>query len=448
MNQKQLAMLSALALSLTLGLMMFGGHTTYAAGPWYVDSVQGNDANGCMAPGISACKTIQAAIDKTTSSGDTIYVAAGTYYEHLVVNTPNIKLLGESRDTTIIDATQDPAWSVAKAGILIRGTGESRPGASGVEVKHFTIQNAQFQTGGVPFGGDFYGVGAGGLTGIQIYGSSGNTIEDNIVERSGYQVWVLAEWSAAGYGDANDNVITGNIIRDSAVEGHGVYLYTDDSVSVKNTVITNNEISNITTPNYSAIRFRGEGGGTISGTIVENNSIHKATYGIRLSDLLDITGTVIHQNNISGNGTGLRNQLDATVDATCNWWGAASGPGPVGPGVGDPVSENVIYSPWLIGPPPGSVCTVPTKKECKKATEDNGKAFDQQQKADKKAFDDQQKADKKAFDATHPSPQDRQAFDEQQKAADKAFDDQQKADKKAFDKQNEADKKQCDQLPK
>jgi parallel beta-helix repeat protein len=35
-----------------------------------------------------------------------------------------------------------------------------------------------------------------------------------------------------------------------------------------------------------------------------------------------------------------------TVDATNNWWGSSSGPGPVGPGTGGKVTANVLYEPW------------------------------------------------------------------------------------------------------
>jgi hypothetical protein len=44
------------------------------------------------------------------------------------------------------------------------------------------------------------------------------------------------------------------------------------------------------------------------------------------------------------------------LDGTCNWWGDANGPGPVGPGAGARVSSNVTYTPWLIAPAPGGAC--------------------------------------------------------------------------------------------
>ena len=50
-----------------------------AAANLYVNDATGNDLNTCTSVG-APCKTIQAAINKA-SSGDTINVAAGTYFE-------------------------------------------------------------------------------------------------------------------------------------------------------------------------------------------------------------------------------------------------------------------------------------------------------------------------------------------------------------------------------
>ncbi len=49
------------------------------------------------------------------------------------------------------------------------------------------------------------------------------------------------------------------------------------------------------------------------------------------------------------NGHGFSNQAAAVADARFNWWGHPSGPGGVGPGWGDKVTQNVVYFPWKTG---------------------------------------------------------------------------------------------------
>src|SRR4051812_2299675 len=59
-------------------------------------------------------------------------------------------------------------------------------------------------------------------------------------------------------------------------------------------------------------------------------------------------GMVANNNNIVGNTTiGVQNNSGTMVNAQMNWWGAANGPGIVGPGSGDRVSSNVDFSNWL-----------------------------------------------------------------------------------------------------
>jgi hypothetical protein len=56
------------------------------------------------------------------------------------------------------------------------------------------------------------------------------------------------------------------------------------------------------------------------------------------------TNCTVAQSEFLGNTTGVWARL--TTDARSNWWGAASGPGPVGPGTGDLISSNVLTMPW------------------------------------------------------------------------------------------------------
>jgi len=64
----------------------------------------------------------------------------------------------------------------------------------------------------------------------------------------------------------------------------------------------------------------------------------------------------IHSNSIAGNtlnagSFGLNYQqvesvYSGTVNAECNWWGAADGPSGDGPGSGDTVTGDVDFDPW------------------------------------------------------------------------------------------------------
>ncbi len=74
-----------------------------------------------------------------------------------------------------------------------------------------------------------------------------------------------------------------------------------------------------------------------------------------------IVEAVVNRNALVGNGIGFRTAGVATaVDGTCNWWGALSGPGSVGPGTGDPVSVNVTFNPWLGSSDLAGPCATPT----------------------------------------------------------------------------------------
>lgn len=75
--------------------------------------------------------TIQQAIN-AAASGDTIYVAEGTYYERIKVN-KTLTLIGENPATTIIDGSE--------RGPIINVT------ADYVKIKNFTVQNGKDYTG-------------------------------------------------------------------------------------------------------------------------------------------------------------------------------------------------------------------------------------------------------------------------------------------------------------
>ncbi|MDP9147136.1 MAG: hypothetical protein M3N22_05710, partial [Acidobacteriota bacterium] len=90
--------------------------------------------------------------------------------------------------------------------------------------------------------------------------------------------------------------------------------------------------------------------GPSTGIIVTLNTLTNNAYGVNVGlNAISATDTVqVHRNGISGNSLfGANNDSSGVVNATCNYWGASDGPGPVGPGSGDKVSTGVVFSPWL-----------------------------------------------------------------------------------------------------
>jgi parallel beta-helix repeat protein len=134
-----------------------------------------NPFSGIIVPDQYA--TIQAAINHANDGG-TIFVRAGTYYEHVVVN-KTITLVGENRDTTIIDGSY--------IGIVVNITRD------GVSISGFTIRRSgtTWNIGGPPYGAGIYmrnvtdcTISGNKLTqdaaGIQLeFGADGNVIASN-----------------------------------------------------------------------------------------------------------------------------------------------------------------------------------------------------------------------------------------------------------------------------
>jgi hypothetical protein len=86
---------------------------------------------------------------------------------------------------------------------------------------------------------------------------------------------------------------------------------------------------------------------------VVNNVISNTAYGIYLRNASCAPGALINYNNIAGNTVGLDNTAGPSVDAQYNWWGKATGPyNPTSnpSGKGDPVTDNVDYTPYLPSP--------------------------------------------------------------------------------------------------
>jgi len=197
--------------------------------------------------------TIQEAVD-AASLGDIVYVYAGTYYENVVID-KSLDLMGENRETTIIDGSL--------AGNVVYVT------ASSVSVHGFTVRNS-----GTAWQNNF---------GIYIFGegSDSNSVSDNIITNNGCGIRL------EGYlGDSSNNVIDGNSITDN---GAGLSLW----LSSNNRIYRNNVQNN----NYGV--GIGVAMNSNDNIITENNITDNGGYGLEVAQSGRNTITA---NKIVGNG--------------------------------------------------------------------------------------------------------------------------------------------------
>ncbi len=169
---------------------------------------------------------------------------------------------------------------------------------------------------------------------------------------------------------ATNNIVTGNDIGIYTGQLSGTTLISGNSISTSdegvlldegNATVTNNTIENNTVDGVFAIQGDEEAANT--NATLTGNTISDNPTGIEANDVCPGThcfsanpdpftlNLIAHNNAIDSNPTlGVSNDTPTafTVNATCNWWGAASGPGPVGPGTGDGVSTGVTFADWLV----------------------------------------------------------------------------------------------------
>jgi len=311
--------------------------------------------------GMTYCASIQDAINAALP-GDTILVAAGLYNitkpasEHadILVNKDNLTLRAMNPAATLADPW-DPSEAsiivasgnatdvvnIAADGVTFDGFTVSRKGANvyGINISDFcnncVVKNNYITNCfcGILAAGDDYNISnntcVSNDAGIDIVDSDNVTIKDNICVS--YEVGIIIVDS--------DNVTIEDNTCVSKAKGYGIIIVDSANATIEdNTCDSNGHGIYLNSSSDIVIRFN-----TISNNTAEYSGVH---VGSRCEDIL------ISFNNIYGNSLyGVYNDpSNPPVNATHNWWGDASGPGPVGPGRGDNVSDNVAYEPWLGAP--------------------------------------------------------------------------------------------------
>jgi len=140
--------------------------------------------------------SIQAAID-AASPGDVVEVKGGTYRENLVVDMPiTLRSAGNGTEKPIVDA----------GGL---GSGVTLV-ADGVRLEGFILENAGFGWSGIEVRSKDNLIRGNFITdnswyGIFLDGSSGSVIEENVVWKNKYGIWINA--------GSNDNIILKNVLE-------------------------------------------------------------------------------------------------------------------------------------------------------------------------------------------------------------------------------------------
>ncbi|MCC6628762.1 MAG: right-handed parallel beta-helix repeat-containing protein [Chloroflexi bacterium] len=231
---------------------------------------------------------------------------------------------------------------------------------------------------------------------------SSATIKDNTVKGFGAQTQIAqngVQISSGATGSIENNTIQDHLCNAPScgpnpvtdTQSAGVILYDHGAgVLVKGNTITNNDMglytymlvpgvttvdsNQITANRYSGVfadqgivnvfsnNIQGPGdigvvivafGGVArnSTAVVLFNFINNVGDGIKLidDDTSDafIPTVTANLNHLASNTTGINNTTSGGINGESNWWGSATGPGPVGPGTGVPVSTNVDFQPWL-----------------------------------------------------------------------------------------------------
>lgn len=387
MNLKKLAVLSTLSLTLVLGIMVFGGRRAQAASTWYVSPTgtpSGTSGGSCTSPSFN---TITLAV-VAASNGDTIQVCAGTYNENVII--PKTLTLngaqvgtdarGRSGAESIINGGVGANITITADGVTVDGFTLNGPVSSGTAAIVMqtgntgeTIQNniinnpgraASITTSNTTFSKNSVNNTATSSDGFQANSTpvSNLTISDNSFGGADPNIYhaditviegnsnVIVSGNASNSDGTlialfktNGAQIIGNTVVGTA-DSSAIYVGGGDS----NVFVNGNQVSSA----VSAVKVANSFGvGPNSSVTITGNTLHNNEYGVNVA-LNSVTDTVqAHRNSLTGNTLfGISNDPSSggLVDGTCNWWGAANGPGPVGTGSGDKVTAGVTFQPWLV----------------------------------------------------------------------------------------------------
>jgi parallel beta-helix repeat protein len=172
---------------------------------------------------------IQDALDHITTGG-TVIVFPGMYHEHIIVTT-SIHLLGDSKESTILDGDNEGY-------VVILDVGNTT--LSGFTITH---SGRTFPKAGVYVKSDGNVISGNILTG-NYYGMVLESAADNIITSNE----IIRNLRCGVYfSRASHNTLTGNIVSNHSFNGFGLYEFSNNNTIVENVFSENN---------YSGVNIR------------------------------------------------------------------------------------------------------------------------------------------------------------------------------------------------
>lgn len=321
----------------------------------------------CDGVGVGVYSAIASAVT-AASAGDTIRVCPGTYAEGQIIIDKNLTISGDTSKPVIQPSTSLTADSAAGAWLLVDGgvtfnidhvvfdgstnfVHQALRSHGNTTVDAVDFMYIRGSVSGSPYRGvaiQSYGGTVAGGAGSDSHGAGGSA-SHLIVTNSTFanigRIGILIKGTAST-ANISSNTYTGKGSGDWL--DYGFEAGAGGSMTVEgNTVNGNTGVASDGSASAGILVTTYWGAGTSA--LIEKNNLTGNTEGVTVGyDTSDTSDVEAHRNNISGNATtGVSSTGGPLVDATCNWWGSASGPGPVGPGTGDSVSASVDFISWL-----------------------------------------------------------------------------------------------------
>jgi len=303
--------------------------------------------------------TVTQAVSQIAGLGGTVYVAHGTYVEG-----PRIDIFG---DVDIVGA--GPGLTIIQPAGSTGSSGDARAWFLVDPDATLNLSGMSFDGAGQNIHQAFRWIGDGSVTdctfvniGYSTYLGFALVPFGGIVDVTGSTFENIGRVGVLYFGPG----VTGSTYSGNTYVGKGAVDGLDYGVELGGGAVA--------TIQYSDIRdntaVASSDGSTSAGILVTDlygpgtaatimfNTLANNTTGIAVGyDATDASTVVARYNSMFGNEWGISSTAPL-VDAALNWWGDADGPSGEGTGVGDAVSTNVIFSPWLGIDPDSNAGTV------------------------------------------------------------------------------------------